>query len=140
MSVFIDTGIFVAFHNTKDANHDRAMELIERAVSGAFGLLYTSDYVFDESVTTALTRTRRQPIALNVGRMILGELKEIPPFLVKLRVDESTFKEAWQLFAKHTERGLSFTDCTSIALMRAKGIESVMSFDGDFDGLVHRIH
>ena len=140
MSVFIDTGIFVAFHNTRDTNHEGAKELVERALSGEFGLLYSSDYVFDESVTVALVRTGRPPVAVDVGRMILGELERIPPFLLMLKVDENTFKGSWKLFLKHAERGLSFTDCTSIALMKSRGIENIMSFDDHFDGIVPRIY
>jgi predicted nucleic acid-binding protein len=37
------------------------------------------------------------------------------------------------------ERLLSFTDCTSLALMEKHGIESIASFDSSFDGLVKRI-
>jgi len=139
VKTFIDTGIFVAFHNMRDARHGRARELIERAVGGEFGVLYTSDYVFDESVTTALARTGNPRIAIDVGRMILGELEGVPPFLVVVEVDRTAFKEAWRMFAAYAERGLSFTDCTSIALIKLKGIDSIMSFDSGFDGLVPRI-
>ena len=140
MSTFIDTGIFVAFHNIRDVNHKRARELIKRAVSGEFGPLYTSDYIFNESVTVALIRTKRPSIAINVGKMILGKLDKIPPFLIRLNVDEETFKEAWKLFQKYAEKGLSFTDCTSISLIKTKGIKSIMSFDKGFDGLVPRVY
>jgi len=137
MSVFVDSGVFVAFHNTKDANHTRALELMKEIVAGRLGSAYTSDYVFDEAVTVALVRTRRPEIALTVGRMVLGEL--IKPFLVVLRVDGEAFKEAWRLFPNYAGRGLSFTDCTSVALMRLRGIESLLSFDMGFDGIVSRI-
>lgn len=40
---------------------------------------------------------------------------------------------------KCAERGLSFTDCTSIMLIKSRGIDNIMSFDGDFGGLVPRI-
>ncbi|MFQ6077393.1 MAG: type II toxin-antitoxin system VapC family toxin [Candidatus Bathyarchaeia archaeon] len=137
MSVFIDSGIFVAFHNIRDPNHGRASELIREIVTGGLGSAYTSDYVFDEAVTTALVRTRRTEMALSVGRMILGELTR--PFLAVLTVNGEAFREAWKLFQKHAGRGLSFTDCTSIALMRVRGIENIASFDEDFDGIVPRI-
>jgi predicted nucleic acid-binding protein len=137
MTVFLDTGIFVAFHNTRDANHTRALELIRTLVEGEFGIGYTSDYVFDEAVTVALVRTGKPENALAVGRMILGEITA--PFLAILRVGEEDFKEAWRLFSQHADRGLSFTDCTSIALLRTKGIKSIVSFDADFDGIVPRI-
>jgi len=137
MSVFVDTGVFVAFHNTRDTNHNRALELLRSIVDGELGTAYTSDYVFDEAVTAALVRTRRPENALAVGRMILGELTA--PFLAILRLDDEAFKEAWRLFPQYAGRGLSFTDCSSIALMRTADIESIVSFDADFDGIVSRI-
>jgi len=137
MTVFLDTGIFVAFHNTRDANHTRALELIKTLVEGGFGTAYTSDYVFDEAVTVALVRTGRPENALAVGRMILGEITA--PFTAILRVGEDEFKKAWTLFPQYADRGLSFTDCTSIALLKTRGIESIVSFDADFDGIVPRI-
>lgn len=137
MSVFLDTGVFVAFHNTRDANHTRALELMRGIVDGELGTAYTSDYVFDEAVTVALVRTRRPENALAVGRMILGELTA--PFLAILRVGDEAFKGAWRLFPRYAGRRLSFTNCTSITLMRRRGIESIVSFDTDFDGIVPRI-
>lgn len=137
MSVFVDSGVFVAFHNTRDANHGRATELVREIVAGRLGSAYTSDYVFDEAVTVALVRTRKPEIAVTVGRMILGELTT--PSLVVLRVDDEAFKEAWKLFPQYARRGLSFTDCTSVALMRMRGIESLVSFDTGFDGIAPRI-
>jgi len=137
MGVFLDTGIFVAFHNTRDENHNRALELMRRIVDGSLGTAYTSDYIFDEAVTVALVRARRPEMAIAVGRMILGELTA--PFLAILRVDDDIFKEAWKLFQRYARRGLSFTDCTSIAFIRLRNLESIVSFDTDFDGIVPRI-
>ncbi|MFQ6095741.1 MAG: type II toxin-antitoxin system VapC family toxin [Candidatus Bathyarchaeia archaeon] len=99
MSVFVDTGVFIAFHNTRDRNHNRALELMRSIVNGELGTAYTSDYIFDEAVTVALVRTRRPENALAVGRMILGELTA--PFLAILRVDDEAFKKAWRLFPKY---------------------------------------
>lgn len=136
MSIIIDTGLFVAFHDKKDQNHERATQLIEGVATGDYGLPYTSDYIFDEAVTLARIRTGRQEIAESLGKMILGEGN--PKFLVMLRVNEQTFREAWRIFRK-SDKKLSFTDCTTIVLSRIYGTSSVMSFDSDFDGLIHRI-
>jgi hypothetical protein len=137
MSVFVDSGVFIAFHNVRDANHGRALELMREMASGRLGSIYTSDYVFDEAVTVALIRTKRPEVAITLGKIILGELTK--PFLTVLRVDEEAFKEAWKLFSRYAGKGLSFTDCTSIALMRIRNIESLVSFDKSFDGIVPRI-
>jgi hypothetical protein len=135
--VIIDTGVIVAFHNTKDEKHERAKELIRKAAGGEYGLPYTTDYIFDEAVTLALIRTGRKDIANSVGRMILGE--SIPKFLLLLRTGERIFKDAWKIFKK-MDKMLSFTDCTIIAVAKVYNINSVMSFDSDFDGLVERVY
>lgn len=138
MSIFLDTGIFVAFHNRKDENHDRARTIINEVVNGKFGVAYTSDYVFDEAVTVALARTRRSDAAIAVGKMILGELTK--PFTIILKVDNDVFEKSWKIFTDYSRQGLSFTDCTSLTLIRSRNIERIASFDAMFEGSAQRVH
>ena len=133
--IFIDTGIFVAYVNKRDTNHERATEILEDVMRGKYGRAYTSDYVFDEAVTFALLKTKDVRKALNVGRLILGD--DLPRFLEILFVDKVTFNKAWKYFQKYKK--LSFTDCTSIALIEEYEIDYIASFDSDFDGIVPRI-
>ena len=133
MSIFIDTGIFVALRNAADKYHRRAKELMKRAMQAEFGAIYTSDYVVDEAITTALARTKRLEMAIDVGEYILSS-----PRIKKLRVSEEAFDAAWERF-KSMEKPMSFTDCTSLALMEEMGIENIASLDSGFDGLVKRI-
>jgi len=135
MAVFIDTGIFVAARNKSDVNHERAVDLLEKALKGEYGAMYTSDYVFDEAVTVALMRTERPEIAIDVGNFMLSSKK-----LQILYVDRTTFTKAWQIFNKYVEKGLSFTDAISIALMRRYNVDYIISFDKHFDGIVPRIY
>jgi len=72
-----------------DKNHSRGKELMARALAGEFGVVYTSDYVVDEAITTALARTRRLELAIDIGEFILAS-----PRIVKLRVSEDVFKAA----------------------------------------------
>ena len=134
LAVFIDTGIFVALHNADDEFHQRSKELVERALKGDFGRIFTSDYVVDEAVTTALVRTKRHDLALDLGRYIIES-----PRITKVWVGEDAFKKAWEKFRVLKDKPLSFTDCTSIALVEISGIKQIMSFDSGFDGLVSRI-
>ena len=134
MSVFIDTGIFVAARNAADKDHRRGKELMRRAFDGEFGAVYTSDYVIDEAITTALARTKRLGLAIDIGEFILSS-----PRIIKLRVSEEVFDAAWKRFKSLKERPMSFTDCTSLALVEKSGIGSIASFDSGFDGLVKRI-
>ncbi|MFQ5871625.1 MAG: PIN domain-containing protein, partial [Candidatus Geothermarchaeales archaeon] len=47
--------------------------------------------------------------------------------IVMERVDGQTFKEAWNLFQKLGK--LSFTDCTSLVLMRKRRIRNIATYD-----------
>jgi len=137
LTCFVDTGILVAFHNRRDVNHERAREIIQEILEGQHGVAYTSDYIFDEAVTVAQFRTKDLRIAKSVGELILGE--ETHPFLNIRRVTERGFIESWDLFKNLSDKELSFTDCTSITLIRDLGIEKIISFDSNFDGIISRI-
>jgi uncharacterized protein len=135
MAIFVDTGIFVALHNADDNLHSKSKDLFKRALKGEFGRIYTSEYVIDEAVTTAFMRTKRHDIAVELGKYIIDS-----PRISKVWVGEDSFKQAWEKFRLMKDKGLSFTDCTSIALMEMRSIKQIMSFDSGFEGLVPRIY
>ena len=134
MSVFVDTGVFVAAANVADKNHGRAKELMEKALKGEFGTIYTSDYVIDETITVCLARTKKLGLAIEVGEFALRS-----PRIRKLWVSEDVFELAWGKL-KSSKRPMSFTDFTSVALMEMNGIKEIMSFDACFEEFVPRIH
>jgi len=135
MAVFIDTGVFVALRNADDELHVRSRELMKRALKGEFGRICTSDYVLDEAITTALVRTRRHDIAVDLGRYIITS-----PRITKLWTTKDTFDIAWEKFKTFKDKPLSFTDCVSLALMEKNRIKQVISFNSGFNGLTQRIH
>jgi predicted nucleic acid-binding protein len=132
--VFIDTSVFVAANNKSDKNHARAIELMKQALEGKFGETFTSDYVIDESITTALARTRDHRIAISTGTFIIES-----PRIQKIYTNSSDFETAWAKFQKLGRKPMSFTDCVSLSHIDKRKIERIMSFDSDFDGLVTRI-
>jgi predicted nucleic acid-binding protein len=134
MTVFIDAGIFVALRNAEDVNHQRSKELMIAALKGNWGRTYTSDYIIDEAITTALARTRRHDIAVDVGSYIMDS-----PRFIKIAIDNEIFNEAWIKFKTFKDKGLSFTDCTSLVLTQKQGIKQILSFDCGFDGLMQRL-
>ena len=137
MSLFLDTGVIVAFANTRDPKHPEALRILDAARRGEWGQVVTSDYVFDETVTLIMARTHRPDAAVRVGEFILGtgpggrvaDLAYVSP---------RVFLRSWALFSRLAARGLSFTDCTSVELVRSLGLDEIASFDGDFDGIVPR--
>ncbi len=137
MSIFLDTGVFVAFANTRDAKHEEALDIVDGLLEGRWGRGVTSDFVFDEAVTVTFARTRHVETAVLVGETILGTSPA--GRIVNLAfVSPRTFLRTWALFRRLAARGLSFTDCTSLELIRALGIEQIASFDRGFDGIVPR--
>ena len=95
-----------------------------------------SDYIFDEAVTTALVRTGKHKIAVELGNQILGIKVK---FVNLIQVDLTSFSNAWKLFSKYSDKKLSFTDCVSIAVIENFGLNKIISFDKDFDSIVPRI-
>ena len=134
MSVFIDTNIFVALRNADDINHKKAKKLMKKALTGKLGVIYTSEYIFNEAVTVALIRTKNIKIAIDIGNYILSS-----PRIKLLFIDDEIFKKAWKIFQKYKEKRLSFTDCTTIALIEKHKIDKLMSFDQHFNEIVQRI-
>ncbi|MCW4024696.1 MAG: type II toxin-antitoxin system VapC family toxin [Candidatus Bathyarchaeota archaeon] len=134
MAVFVDTGIFVALHNADDEFHSRSKELMKQALKSDFSRIFTSDYVIDEAITTALVRTKKHDLAIDLGMFIISS-----PRITKIWIAQESFEKAWKKFSALKDKPLSFTDCTSIALMEMRGIKQIMSFDSGFDGLVSRI-
>ncbi len=135
MTIFIDTGIFVALRNADDEKHNRAKELMRKALKAEFGRIYASDYVIDEAITTALVRTKRHSIAIDVGKYIMES-----PRITKLWTTKEIFQLAWQKFQTQKDKPLSFTDCITLAHMEKNGIKQILSFDSSFDGQVQRIY
>ena len=132
--MFVDTSLFVAVSNKSDKNHARAKFLLEKALQGEYGVLFTSDYVVDEAITTALVRTHNYQIAVNTGSFIMDSMR-----IEKIFTGSDDFLTGWSNFRKFKRKPLSFTDCISLALTAKRGIERMMSFDSDFDGLIERV-
>ncbi len=129
MRVFIDTGGFIARYHSKDEHHNDAMDYLRKIESGEADVrkLYTSDYVIDETITTIFTRTASFELAKKCGDAIISSKA-----VERLLVDEETFRQAWAFFKARGDIGLSFTDATSMVLVRKKGIDAILAFDNHF--------
>ncbi|MDI9644142.1 MAG: PIN domain-containing protein [Candidatus Verstraetearchaeota archaeon] len=134
MAIILDTGFFVALRNADDELHDRSKQLMKRVLRAEFGRAFTTDYIIDEAITTALVRTRRHDLALDIGKYIMDS-----PRIRKLWTEKEVFELAWQKFRLLKGRSLSFTDCTTLAQMERLEIDYLLSFDSGFDGLVRLV-
>ena len=138
MSVFVDTGVFFAHHDTDAERHDRALAAFDDLLGGVYGQPYVSDYVLDEVVTLTRVRTGSHDAADTVARRILGE-NPFPNVFETIHVEPDDVRASVELFREYDDQELSFTDLTTIHLCESRDIDAVLSFDDDFDGLVERI-
>lgn len=140
MSIFIDTGIFIAYINRKDEHNALASILVEEIIKNKYGAAFSSDMVFDETMTYILYKTGDIKKAIKVRDFILGdEEKDIPRFIQILFADRDILDRGWDTFVKYADRKLSFADCSTIELMKTRDIEYLASFDSGFDGIVTRL-
>lgn len=137
MSLLIDTGLFYAQQDEDASRHDTATRALMEALGSEFGRLYTSDYVHDEAVTLVRKRMGTFEDAKTVSDRITGTDSVAPIKL--LFVGERYLDPSLDVFERYSDHGLSFTDATTIALVKAHDIDSVLSFDDDFDGIVDRL-
>ena len=134
MSVFIDSGVFFSAYSKEDENHLKAVKLLEQALIGEYGKVFTSTHIFNETVTLVKLRSKDDEIAINIGEAILSSEK-----IKVLPVKSDIFDEAWDIFKLNKDRAFSYTDCTSIALIRKHKINKILSFDTEFEGILERI-
>jgi len=138
MTVFVDTGVLYAEQDKSASRHESAVEAIEAVHDDELGQPYISDYIYDEAVTLTLERTSDHGRAATLGQRLRGAGK-FPTAYRILRVDQQQFDDAVEMFERYDDQQLSFTDATTVALLRHHDIDSVLSFDDDFDGIVDRL-
>ena len=124
--IFIDANVFVAYYNERDFHHSRAVAVMKDITLGVYGPAFTSDYIFDESVTVAFIRSKDKDRAVALGDALLHSTIKM------LKVNGHVFREAWKLFGRNMF-GLSFTDRTNLVFMRLFHIERIATFDGAFE-------
>lgn len=122
IGLFVDTSAWYALLDRRDPEHTKVAETI-RAHRGR---LVASDYILDEAVS--LVRYRLGwPLAHRLGAGLRsGELARF------VRVLPADLDAASRLFTERRDQRLSFTDCTSFALMARLKLDTAIALDGDF--------
>ena len=123
MAIFIDASVFCSYVNKVDVHHLKAKNLLKDIFSNKQEVTYTSDYIFDEVLGVCLRKAGKKT-AYETGFYILHSQ------IAFIFIGAHIFKDAWLLF--QTTDDLSFTDCTSLAFMKAYGIQKIVTFDKGF--------
>ena len=124
--IFLDTSVLVAFIGDRDTNHAKAVSLMEGIVSGRHGPAITSEYVFDETVTVVLVRSKSLDSAIKTGNLIIESIQV-------LSVTSNTFEASWNRFRNQRDTKFSFTDCTILEMVETNHIDKLATFDKEFE-------
>src|SRR3989344_5083348 len=110
--VFLDSSFIISYINKRDNNHNLALKIMAKILSGNYGRIYLSDYVFSECAT--------------IFFKIFKDIKKTEIICRKLKEDMSFYidKDIFEL---------SFVDCSIITLMRKNNINYLATFDKDFN-------
>ena len=138
MSTFLDSCFFVALLNTRDEQHKKAKNFLNKLKKPEFGSLLTTDYIVDEVLTTIWAHTRRKDLVIKAYNTTCQK----PEFVKFKKIENKHFKlswEKWEHLAEWPKRPLSFTDCTILAFMELENIKHLVTFDDEFSGLVNLV-
>jgi uncharacterized protein len=124
LRVFIDTGAFCALAIPKD-QHNFTAKAIYKQMQKDKAVLCTSDYVLDEVYTLLKTRGSHATAVKFMDQIDKSNI-------LLLRITEDIEERAKDIFKKFDDKRLSFTDCTSFALINQLGIEALFAFDEHF--------
>ena len=126
MAVLLDASYLLAFLNESDVHYRAARKLTDEISADKYGIPFTTDHIFDETVSVALRKFGKNR-ALAFGKHILDSV-------LMLTSDKHVLAEAWSIFIK-TELNLSFTDCINIATLKVTGTEFIATFDKEFKNI-----
>lgn len=123
--LFVDTAGWMACADGSDPAHDACRTARDKALQ-AGQLLVTTDFVVDESLT--LIRLRLGVSAAETWWQQLDGSQRVR----WERIDHDRFDRALELFFRHRDKGYSFTDCTSFAVMKELKLTGVLTTDKHF--------
>ena len=127
--VFIDTWGWLALGHRRDPRHQE-VKAFYGALQEEGALCYTTDYVLDELITLLF---RREVFEEAVGFMEGTFQAAEEGRLTVERITSERFSSAWRLRKRfQDEPKISFTDLTSMAMMKDKGIKRVLTEDEHF--------
>lgn len=123
--VLLDTAFFKAHIDDKDDFHDKAKSIWVKISDSSYRCV-TTNYIIDETVTLLRYKCNLS-MALDF-RIFFSQFAHMFDY-VRISIEDE--ESAWHWFEKEWKK-LSFTDCTSFAVMKRLGIQEVATFDDHF--------
>ena len=127
--LFIDTWGWVTLHNRRESRHGE-VNAFYRDFRLRGGKLYTTDYVLDETLTLLFRR-----LPLDQAKTSMKSLNNAVDrgYLNLEWIEPLRFEEAKSLRLKFDDKPrISFTDLTSMVVMKELGVKSILTDDDHF--------
>ncbi|MFH1565602.1 MAG: PIN domain-containing protein [bacterium] len=125
INIFVDTSAFIALYLIDDNFHTKAIKWLKSMEGRA--TFWTTNFVLDE-VYTFVRSIKNKKTSIDFAEYLSSNSD-----IVKVkRVSLEEEKEAFNLFKKLDFARLSFTDCTSFAVMKRLKLKQAFSFDKHF--------
>lgn len=122
--ILVDSTIWDAAKRKRDRAHASARKVLEEIMSGAYGRPIVTDYIIDEVLTWLNVHTTHRLAVQTADFFFMGDQVRVE------KVDWAILREAYEFFKKYNF--LSFTDSTTAAIAKAKGIKNIATLDADF--------
>lgn len=120
--IFVDTGAWFARYVADDVDHATAVQWFRSTPDR----IVTTDYVLDELLTLLKVRGYAA-IAFSIGdKFLAGKACQLE------YVQAADINRAWNIFSQFRDKGWSFTDCTSLAIMERLQVSVACAFDSHF--------
>ncbi|MFZ2410702.1 MAG: PIN domain-containing protein [Candidatus Methanoperedens sp.] len=126
MRIFIDTSFLIALSDEKDKNHKRAkLSLMELVGRGARFVVARN--ILNEYLDGVTKRISKEKAIEELDNILNSKLLVLEP------VTERDWDKAIVYFRKYNDQQIDLTDCLSFAIMERLELNSVLTFDNDFN-------
>jgi predicted nucleic acid-binding protein len=122
--ILTDTSALVALADADDQKHGVVSTWFVNHAQDT--RLVLTDYVFDECMTLMKSRFGAQA-AISFGRRIRSS-----QFCRFVHITPQDEEATWQVFGQYADKGWSYTDCSSLVVMRRLAIEKAFATDHHF--------
>jgi len=130
LKVFIDTWGWLTLRDRDESRHEDVKEFY-RQFRDQNGIIYTSDYVLDETITLVFKR-----LPFKTAKESLAKIdKAIEEGYLQVEwVTPERFEKAKGLRLKYQDKPkISFTDLTSMVIMKELGVKDIITGDEHFE-------
>jgi predicted nucleic acid-binding protein len=125
----VDTWGWLAYGHRRDAHHAEVKGLVEACVSNRTPV-HTSDYVLDELITLLFRRESYEEAVRFLDGLLVDSARGA---LQIQRLTTERFHAALELRKRFRDKpDISFTDLTTMAIMRELQIKAVVTEDNHF--------